>query len=65
MDIINPLGKEILKVETEFCGRPLSLEVNRLAFRSQAAVLAQYGQTTVLAAVNVGGNKSCFRLFSA
>ena len=54
MDIINPLGKDILKVETEFCGRPLSLEINRLAFRSQAAVLAQYGQTTVLAAVNVG-----------
>lgn len=55
MDIINPLNKDIVKVETEFCGRPLSLEVNRLAFRSKAAVLATYGQTTVLATVNVGG----------
>ena len=54
MDIINPFGRPILKVEREFCGRPLSLEVNRLAFRSHAAVLATYGQTTVLAAVNVG-----------
>ncbi len=55
MDIINPLNKDIVKVETEFCGRPLSLEVNRLAFRSKAAVLATYSQTTVLATVNVGG----------
>ncbi len=54
MDIINPFGRPILKVEREFCGRPLSLEVNRLAFRSHAAVLATYGQTTVLATVNVG-----------
>ena len=54
MDIINPFGKEILKVEREFCGRTLSLEVGRLAFRSKAAVLATYGQTTVLANVNVG-----------
>ena len=54
MDIINPFGKAILKVEREFCGRQLSLEVGRLAFRSKAAVLAAYGQTTVLATVNVG-----------
>lgn len=54
MNIINPFGKDALKVETEFCGRTLTLEVNRLAFRSQAAVLASYGQTTVLATVNVG-----------
>ena len=54
MDIINPFGRPILKVEREFCGRPLSLEVGRLAFRSHAAVLATYGQTTVLATVNVG-----------
>ena len=54
MDIINPFGRPIVKVEREFCDRPLSLEVNRLAFRSHAAVLATYGQTTVLATVNVG-----------
>ena len=54
MDIINPLNKNVIKVETEFCGRPLSLEVNRVGFRSKAAVLATYGQTVVLAHVNVG-----------
>ena len=54
MNIINPFGRSILKVEREFCGRPLSLEIGRLAFRSRAAVLAVYGQTTVLATVNIG-----------
>ncbi|MYB40261.1 polyribonucleotide nucleotidyltransferase [Candidatus Saccharibacteria bacterium] len=54
MDIINPFNKNVIKVETEFCGRPLSLEVNRVGFRSKAAVLATYGQTVVLAVVSVG-----------
>ena len=54
MDIINPFNKNVIKVETEFCGRPLSLEVNRVGFRSKAAVLAAHGQTVVLAHVNVG-----------
>ena len=54
MDIINPFNKNVIKVETEFCGRPLSLEVNRVGFRSKAAVLATHGQTVVLATVNVG-----------
>jgi polyribonucleotide nucleotidyltransferase len=45
---INPLGKDIIKVETEFCGRPLSLEVNRVGFRSNASVIARYGDTVVL-----------------
>jgi polyribonucleotide nucleotidyltransferase len=45
---INPFGKEIIKVETEFCGRPLSLEVNRVGFRSDASVIARYGDTVVL-----------------
>lgn len=54
MDIINPLGKNLIKVETEFCGQPFSLEINRLAFRSKAAVLARHGETVVLATVNVG-----------
>lgn len=45
---INPYGKEVIKVEVEFCGRPLSLEVNRVGFRSSAAVLARYGDTVVL-----------------
>lgn len=54
MEIINPLGKKVITVQTQFCGRPLSLEINRVGFRSKAAVLAKYGQTTVLAIVSVG-----------
>ncbi len=45
---INPFGKKIISVETEFCGRPLSLEVNRVGFRSNAVVIARYGDTVVL-----------------
>ena len=45
---INPFGKEIIKVETEFCGRTLSLEVGRVGFRTSASVLVRYGDTVVL-----------------
>ena len=45
---INPYGKDIIKVETELCGRKLSLEVNRVGFRTSASVLARYGDTVVL-----------------
>lgn len=45
---INPFGKEIIKLETKYCGRTLSLEVGRLGFRSSASVLARYGDTVVL-----------------
>jgi polyribonucleotide nucleotidyltransferase len=45
---INPFGKEIIKVETEFCGRTLSLEVNRVGFRTSASVIVRYGDTVVL-----------------
>lgn len=48
MGTINPLGKDIIKVETEFCGRPLSLEVGRVGFRTSASVIARYGDTVVL-----------------
>ena len=47
-EIINPYGQPIITVETEFCGRTLSLEVNRVGFRSSASVLARYGDTVVL-----------------
>ncbi len=46
--IINPFGKDIVKVETQFCGRTLSLEVNRVGFRTSASVLVTYGETVVL-----------------
>ncbi len=37
--------------EIDFCGRPLRLEVGRMAELCNASVLAQYGQTTVLCTV--------------
>jgi len=52
---INPFGKEIIKVETEFCGRPLSLEVNRVGFRTSASVMVRYGETVVLGTAMVSG----------
>ncbi|MDQ5971958.1 MAG: polyribonucleotide nucleotidyltransferase [Patescibacteria group bacterium] len=51
---INPAGKPIITVETEFCGRTLSLEVGRLGFRTSASVVARYGDTVVLASTMVG-----------
>lgn len=45
---INPSGKQIINVETDFCGRKLSLEVNRVGFRSSASVLVRYGETVIL-----------------
>ena len=45
---INPFGKDIIKVETDFLGRKLSLEVNRVGFRSNASVIVRYGDTVVL-----------------
>lgn len=47
-ETINPFGKKIIKVETQFCGEPLSLEVGRVGFRTSASVLARYGDTVVL-----------------
>jgi polyribonucleotide nucleotidyltransferase len=54
MSIINPNGKKIFSVTTEFCGRPLTLEVNRVGFRATASVMVTYGDTVVLGAVVVG-----------
>jgi polyribonucleotide nucleotidyltransferase len=47
-ETINPFGKEIIKVETNFCGQKLSLEVGRVGFRSSASVIVRYGDTVVL-----------------
>lgn len=48
MEIINPYNKPIVLVETDFCGRKLSLEVGRVGFRTSASVIARYGDTVVL-----------------
>lgn len=45
---INPFGKEIILVETDFCGHKLTLEVNRLGFRTSASVIVRYRDTVVL-----------------
>jgi polyribonucleotide nucleotidyltransferase len=57
MSTINPLGKEIITVETDFCGRKLSLEVNRVGFRTSASVIVRYGETVVLGTAMVSPNK--------
>ena len=54
MSIINPSGKNIFSVTTEWCGRPLTLEVNRVGFRTTASVVARYGDTVVLGTAMVG-----------
>jgi polyribonucleotide nucleotidyltransferase len=54
MPIINPYGKDIIKVTTEFEGRPLTLEVNRVGFRTTGSVLVTYGDTVVLGSAQVG-----------
>jgi len=54
MSIINPHGKEIISVTTDFCGKPLTLEVNRVGFRTTASVLVRYGDTVVLGTAMVG-----------
>lgn len=55
-DIINPFGKKIIKVKTDFCGRELSLEVGRVGFRTSASVLVRYGDTVVLGTAMVSPN---------
>lgn len=47
MEIINPSGKDLVRVETDLCGKKLTLEVNRVGFRATASVMATYGDTVV------------------
>lgn len=54
MGTINPYGKNVIKVEKEWCGRTLSLEVNRVGFRTSASVIVRYGDTVVLGTAMVG-----------
>ncbi len=54
MSTINPTGKEIISVSGDFCGRPLTLEVNRVGFRTTASVMVRYGDTVVLGTAMVG-----------
>ncbi|MBR2831079.1 polyribonucleotide nucleotidyltransferase [Candidatus Saccharibacteria bacterium] len=54
MEIINPNGKKTMQVSTEWLGRKLTLEVNRVGFRTTSSVLVTYGDTVVLGSVVVG-----------
>jgi polyribonucleotide nucleotidyltransferase len=54
---INPLHKDIIRVETDLCGKKLTLEVNRVGFRTSASVLASYGDTVVLGTAMVSQNR--------
>lgn len=54
MSTINPSGKEIFSVTTELCGQPLTLEVNRVGFRTTGSVMVRYGDTVVLGSSQVG-----------
>ncbi len=55
LSTINPYGKEIIKVETDFLGKKLSFEVNRVGFRSTSSVLVRYGETVILGTAMLGG----------
>jgi len=52
----NPFGKDIITVSTELCGKTLTLEVNRVGFRTSASVMARYGDTVVLGTAMVSKN---------
>ena len=53
----------VQKIETEFAGRPLTLETGRMAKQAAGAVLVQFGETQVLAAVTVSPNISTLPFF--
>jgi polyribonucleotide nucleotidyltransferase len=55
---INPYNKDILSIETDFCGRKLSMEVNRVGFRSTSSVIVRYGDTVVLGTAMVGSESN-------
>ena len=54
MEIINPSGKKTVSVSCEWLGRTLTIEVNRVGFRTTSSVLVTYGDTVVLGSVVVG-----------
>lgn len=53
----------IVKKSTEIAGRTLSLEVGRFAEQSGAAVIAQYGETMVLATVTASSKETTLDYF--
>ena len=53
--IVTQTDKEIVSVSTNWFGRELTLEVNRVGFRTKGSVLVKYGDTVVLGTAQSGG----------
>jgi polyribonucleotide nucleotidyltransferase len=51
------------RIDTEFAGRKLVLETGRMAKQAAGSVLAQFGETVVLAAVTVSSRQSTLPFF--
>ena len=47
-------GKNIIRVSTDWLGRELSMEVNKVGFRTTASVIVRYGDTVVLGIADSG-----------
>lgn len=47
-------GKDIIKVSTNWLGRELSFEVNKVGFRTTSTVMVRYGDTVALGMVDSG-----------
>jgi polyribonucleotide nucleotidyltransferase len=53
----------VQRIETEFAGRPLTLETGRLAKQAAGSAVLRFGDTMVLAAVTVSPNVSTLPFF--
>jgi polyribonucleotide nucleotidyltransferase len=53
----------VQRIETQFAGRPLTLETGRMARQAAGAAVLRYGDTMVLAAVTVSPNVSTLPFF--
>jgi len=53
----------VQRIETQFAGRPLTLETGRMARQAAGAAVLRYGDTMVVAAVTVSPNVSALPFF--
>ena len=53
----------VQRIETQFAGRPFTLETGRLAKQAAGSALLRFGDTMVLAAVTVSQNISTLPFF--
>ena len=57
--IINKKQFDVKNYEIDFCGRPLRMQVGKMAELCNAAVLIQYGETTILCTVTAPLCRQC------